>query len=180
MIGPDVQLGDRCELISHVSLQGPSQIGSDNHFHPFCSIGGRTQDLKYAGEPTRLVIGDGNTFRESVTINRSTDATEPTTLGSHNHLLAYAHIAHNCTVGDHCIFSNNGTLAGHVIMEDYAIMGGLSAVHQFCRIGRHAMIGGCTKVVQDIPPYCVADGNPACVRSINTLAKPLSTSTTPN
>ncbi len=169
VIGDSVRLGDRCILRSHVVLDGPSQIGAENEFFPFCSIGGVTQDLKYKGEPTYLRMGDGNRFREGVTINRGTAPGEETVVGSHNNLLAYAHIAHNCTVGSHCIFSNNGTLAGHVVMDDYAIIGGLSAVHQFCRIGRMSIIGGCTKIVQDVPPYMIADGNPAAVRSINAV-----------
>jgi UDP-N-acetylglucosamine acyltransferase len=169
VVGDGVKLGSGCQLISHVSIQGPSTIGNDNIFYPFCSIGSRTQDLKYTQEPTYLEIGDRNTFRESTTINRGTAAGEKTFIGSDNHLLAYSHVAHNCTVGNHCIFSNNGTLAGHVIMEDYAILGGLSAVHQYCRIGQHSLIGGCTKIVQDVPPFFIADGNPAEIRSINTV-----------
>ncbi len=169
VVAGDVVLGDRCRLLSHVSIQGPTRAGPDNEFHPFCSIGGATQDLKYRGEPTYLTIGAANRFREFVTINRGTAPGEHTVVGSHNNLLAYAHVAHNCVVGDHCVFSNNGTLAGHVIMEDHAIIGGLSAVHQFCRIGRFAMIGGCTKIVQDVPPFMVADGNPATVRAVNTV-----------
>jgi UDP-N-acetylglucosamine acyltransferase len=167
VIGPKVKLGDRCILRSHVVLDGPSEIGPENEFFPFCSIGAATQDLKYSGEPTYLRIGQSNRFREFVTINRGTSPGEWTIVGSFNNLLAYAHIAHNCVVGNHCIFSNNGTLAGHVIMEDYAIIGGLSAVHQFCRIGRMSLIGGCTKIVQDLPPYTIGDGNPAEVRSLN-------------
>ena len=133
IIGSGVELGPGCRLLGHVHLQGPTRIGKNNIFYPFCSIGSRTQDLKYSDEPTYLEIGDENTFRESVTVNRATGAGEKTIIGSHNNFLAYAHVAHNCEVGNHCIFSNNGTLAGHVIMEDYAVIGGLSAVHQFCR-----------------------------------------------
>ncbi|MEM9443778.1 MAG: acyl-ACP--UDP-N-acetylglucosamine O-acyltransferase [Verrucomicrobiota bacterium] len=167
VIGPEVNLAPGNELISHVTLQGPSTIGPNNTFHPYASVGSRTQDLKYRGEPTYLEIGEGNTFRESCTINRGTGAGEKTIIGNHNHFLAYAHVAHNCQVGDHCVFSNNGTLAGHVIVGDYAVIGGLSAVHQFCRVGEHAMIGGCAKIVQDVPPFLVADGNPADIRAVN-------------
>ncbi len=167
IVGGGVKIGDRCVLHSHVVLQGSSEIGRENEFFPFCSIGGVTQDLKYAGEPTYLTIGDGNKFRECVTINRGTAPGEKTVVGSFNNLLAYAHIAHNCIVGNHCIFSNNGTLGGHVTMEDHAIIGGLSAVHQFCRIGKMSIIGGCTKITQDVPPFMMADGNPAQVRSVN-------------
>ena len=167
VVGEGVELGEGCVLRHHVNLEGPSQFGKKNVFHPFCSIGGKTQDLKYKGEPTYLEAGDENNFREFVTVNRGTGPEEKTLIGSRNHFLAYAHIAHNCVVGNDCIFSNNGTLAGHVIVGDFAVVGGLSAVHQFCRIGRHAMIGGCTKVVQDVLPYMIADGNPAVTRAVN-------------
>lgn len=167
VIGEDVTLGPGCRLLSHVVLQGPSTFGKENLFHPFCSIGGKTQDLKYAGEPTFLEVGDRNEFREYVTVNRGTGVGEKTIIGSDNLFLTYAHVAHNCIVGNHCIFSNNGTLAGHVTVEDYAIISGLAAVHQFCRIGRHSIVGGCSKIVQDVPPYFVADGNPAEVRAVN-------------
>ncbi len=169
VIGDGVKLGKDCRLENHVTLQGPTTIGVENHFHPYVVIGGQTQDLKYQQEPTYLEIGDRNHFREFTTINRGTAPGEKTVIGSDNHLLAYSHVAHNCIVGNHCIFSNNGTLAGHVVMEDYAVIGGLSAVHQYCRIGQHAMIGGCTKIVQDVPPYFIADGNPAGIRSINAV-----------
>lgn len=168
-IGPDVELGDDCKLTNHVSLTGPSSFGAGNSFYPFCSIGQRTQDLKYGGEPTFLEVGEGNTFRESVTVNRGTERGDKTNIGNHNHFLAYSHVAHDCTIGDHAIFSNNGTVAGHVSVGDYVILGGLSAVHQFCRIGAHAMTGGCAKVVQDIPPFMIVDGNPARVRGVNTI-----------
>ena len=167
VVGEGVELGEDCVLQYHVNLEGPSRFGKKNVFHPFCSIGGKTQDLKYKGEPTYLEVGDENNFREFVTVNRGTGPEEKTLIGSRNHFLAYAHIAHNCVVGNDCIFSNNGTLAGHVIVGDFAVVGGLSAVHQFCRIGRHAMIGGCTKVVQDVLPYMIADGNPAVTRAVN-------------
>jgi UDP-N-acetylglucosamine acyltransferase len=167
IIGDHVTLGPGCRLMSHVVLQGPSIFGSSNLFHPFCSIGGKTQDLKYTGEPTYLEVGDRNEFREYVTVNRGTKPGEKTVIGSDNLFLTYAHVAHNCIVGNHCIFSNNGTLAGHVTVEDYAIISGLAAVHQFCRVGRHSIVGGCSKIVQDVPPYFVADGNPAVVRAVN-------------
>ena len=169
VIGAGVKLGDGCRLHNHVTLAGPSEIGSRNEFFPYASIGQRTQDLKYAGEPTYLKVGDGNTFREFCTVNRGTAPGSYTTIGSHGSFLAYSHIAHDCTVGDHVIFSNNGTLAGHVTVGDHAIIGGLTAVHQFCRIGAHAMTGGCSKIVQDIPPFMIADGNPAKVRAINSV-----------
>ena len=112
-------------------------------------------------------MGDHNEFREFVSVNRGTAPGEKTIIGSHNLFLTYSHVAHNCVVGNHCILSNNGTLGGHVVMEDHAILSGLAAAHQFCRIGTHALVGGCTKIVQDVPPFFIADGNPAEVRAIN-------------
>ena len=163
-----VTIGDGTELQNHVTIDGPTEIGKGNYFFAYNSIGQRSQDLKYDGEPTRLRIGDENTFREFCTVNRSTaKGDDCTVIGSHGNFLAYSHIAHDCVVGDHVIFSNNGTLAGHVLVEDYAILGGFSAVHQFCRIGAHSITGGCTKIVQDVPPYMMVDGNPAKVRSHN-------------
>lgn len=167
VIGAHVQVGDGCYLHNHVTLAGPSEIGQDNEFYPYASIGHRSQDLKYDKEPTYLKIGDGNVFREFCTVNRGTSPGSKTVVGNHGNFLAYSHIAHDCVVGDHVIFSNNGTIAGHVIVEDYVIIGGLTAVHQFCRLGAHAITGGCTKIVQDVPPYMIADGNPAVVRAVN-------------
>lgn len=166
-VGPNVELGAGCRLLGHVTVAGPSKIGAENTFYPYVSIGQRSQDLKYAGEPTYLEIGSGNSFREFCTVNRGTLPGTKTIIGNHGNFLAYSHIAHDCTVGDHVIFSNNGTLAGHVIVEDHAVIGGLSGVHQFCRIGRHSIIGGCTKIVQDVPPFMIADGNPAEIRGVN-------------
>ncbi len=167
IIGPDVTVGPETELQHHVTLMGPTAIGRGNFFYAYCSIGQRTQDLKYEGEPTFLTIGDGNTFREFCTVNRGTLPGTRTTIGSGGNFLAYSHIAHDCTVGDHVIFSNNGTLAGHVEVGDHAVIGGLTAIHQFCRVGRHAITGGCSKIVQDVPPFFIADGNPAEVRGVN-------------
>ena len=167
VIGSGVILGDRCVLHSHVVIEGPCKIGSDNEFFPFAAIGGKTQDLKYIGEPTHLEIGNNNVFRENTTVHRGTHAETPTRIGSHNLLLCYAHVAHDCQVGNHIIMSNNGTLAGHVVVEDYAIVSGLTAVHQFCRIGAHSITGGCSKIVQDIPPFMIVDGNPASTRGLN-------------
>ncbi|HWL51436.1 MAG TPA: acyl-ACP--UDP-N-acetylglucosamine O-acyltransferase [Chthoniobacteraceae bacterium] len=167
IIGPGVVLGDGCRLQHHVTLCGPSRIGRNNRFFAYGSIGQQTQDLKYKTEPTYLEIGDDNTFREFVTVHRATSPGDATKIGHRGNFLAYAHIAHDCIVGDDVIFSNNGTLAGHVIVEDHAIVGGLTAIHQFCRIGRFAMLGGCTKIIQDVPPFTIADGNPAEIRGIN-------------
>jgi UDP-N-acetylglucosamine acyltransferase len=167
VIGEKVVMGSGCRLHSHVVMAGPSRIGKGNEFFPFASIGQKTQDLKYKGEPTFLVIGDHNVFRECVTVHRATGVELKTVIGNHNTLLAYAHVAHDCVLGDHVVMSNCGTLAGHVIVEDRAVIGGFTAIHQFCRIGRMAITGGCSKVVQDIPPFMMADGNPASVRTIN-------------
>jgi len=169
VIGAGVELGENCRLHSHVVINGPCVIGDHNEFYPYACIGQRTQDLKYAGEPTGLDIGMGNTFREFCTIHRATSPGGRTQIGNHGNFLAYCHVAHDCQVGDHVIFSNNATLAGHVEVQDHAILGGLSAVHQFCRIGRFAITGGCTKIVQDVPPFIIADGNPAKPRGINKI-----------
>ena len=167
VIGPDVKLGSGCKLHSHVVINGRTEIGEDNEFYPFCSIGLKTQDLKWDGGISGTQIGSNNTFREYVTVHSATGDGDVTVVGSHNNLLAYTHVAHDCQLGDHIIMSNVGTLAGHVIVEDRAIIGGLAAVHQFCRIGTMSIIGGCSKVVQDIPPYMMADGNPAVTRALN-------------
>jgi len=169
VVGPGVIIGDDCWLQHHVSITGPSRFGRGNNFYAFSSIGQRTQDLKYAGEPTFLEVGDENTFREFVTVNRGTSPEAKTIIGSRNNFLAYCHIAHDCVVGNEVIFSNNGTLAGHVVVEDHVVLGGFTAIHQFCRIGQHAMTGGCSKIVQDVPPFMIADGNPARVRGINKI-----------
>lgn len=167
IIGENVVLGDGCRLHSHVVIDGLTTIGKQNEFFPFASIGLKTQDLKWKGGRTFTRIGDCNVFREYVTVHSATGDGESTVIGSHNTLLAYAHVAHNVTLGDNIIMSNVATLGGHVIVEDGAVIGGLSAVHQFCRIGKIAMIGGCTKVAQDVPPFMVVDGNPAETRAIN-------------
>jgi UDP-N-acetylglucosamine acyltransferase len=167
VIGAEVALGQDCWLQHHVTLSGPTRAGTRNKFYAYCSIGQQTQDLKYQGEPTYLDIGDENTFREFVTINRSTTSEGKTRVGSRGNFLAYSHIGHDCTVGDEVVFSNNGTLAGHVQVGNHAVMGGLTAVHQFCRIGRFAIMGGCSKIVQDVPPFMIADGNPAEIRGVN-------------
>jgi UDP-N-acetylglucosamine acyltransferase len=169
IVGPGVVLGPDCWLQHHVTVIGPTTVGARNKFYAYCSIGQQTQDLKYQGEPTYLEIGDENTFREFVTVNRSTTAEGKTRIGHQGNFLAYSHVGHDCSVGDSVVFSNNGTLAGHVQVGDHAVMGGLTAVHQFCRLGRYAITGGCSKIVQDVPPFMIADGNPAKVRGINVI-----------
>jgi UDP-N-acetylglucosamine acyltransferase len=167
VIGEHVVLGAGCKLHSHVVLDGHTVLGRENEIFPFASIGLKTQDLKWKGGVTRTQIGDRNTFREYVSIHSATSDGETTVVGSNNHILAYCHLAHNVCLGDHIIMSNVGTLAGHVTVEDHAVIGGLVAIHQFCRVGKMSMIGGCSKVVQDVPPFMLADGNPAQTRTIN-------------
>ena len=167
IIGPNVTLGQGSTLHSHIVIDGHTEIGTGNEFFPFASIGLKTQDLKWKGGTTWTRIGNNNTFRENVTVHSATGDGEATVMGSDNHILAYSHIAHNVLLGDHVILSNNGTLAGHVIVEDHAIIGGLSAVHQFCRLGKMSIIGGCTKVVSDVAPFMMVDGNPARTRAVN-------------
>ena len=166
VIGEHVELGPGCRLHSHVVIDGHTRLGQSNEIFPFASIGLRTQDLKWKGGLTRTEIGDHNTIRECVTIHSATGEGEATVIGSHNNILANSHIGHNVVLGNRVIISM-AALAGHVVVEDYALVGGLSAVHQFCRIGTMAMTGGCTKVVQDVPPYVIVDGNPAEARTIN-------------
>lgn len=154
VIGPEVELGEGCHLVSHVAIEGPTKIGTDNGFFPFSSIGMAPQDLSYAGEPTRLEIGDHNEIREFVTINRGTvKGGGLTRLGSHTLVMAYTHIAHDCQVGDHVILANAATLGGHVTVEDWAQVGALCPVHHFVRIGKHAFVGGGTTVTKDVLPF---------------------------
>jgi UDP-N-acetylglucosamine acyltransferase len=169
VIGPEVELGAGCHLHAHVVISGHTILGEGNEIFPFAALGGQTQDLKFAGGTPRLRIGRENTFRESVTVNVATADGDETVIGSHNHILAYSHVAHDVVLRDHIVMSNVATLAGHVTVEDYAVIGGVVAIHQFCRIGKHSMIGGCSKVVQDVPPYMMADGNPAETRTVNKI-----------
>jgi UDP-N-acetylglucosamine acyltransferase len=167
VIGEHVILGSGCVLHSHVVLDGHTEIGAGNEIFPFASIGLKTQDLKWKGGITRTQVGDHNTIREHVTIHSATSEGDVTQVGSHNHILAYSHVAHDVVLGNHIIMSNSATLGGHVQVEDQAIIGGFGAVHQFCRVGKLAIIGGCTKVVQDVAPFMLVDGNPAETRTIN-------------
>lgn len=163
-----VEIGEGTQLMSHVVVKGPTKIGKDNRIFQFASIGEECQDLKYKGEDTQLIIGDRNTIRESVTMHRGTIQDGGITkVGSDNLFMINAHVAHDCLVGDRCIFANNATLAGHVTIEDNAIVGGMSAIHQFCKVGAHAMLGGGSIVVQDVPPYVMAQGNHCAPFGIN-------------
>lgn len=154
IVGPGVEMGENCELVSHVVLQGPTMLGDSNRIFPFASVGAGPQDLTYKGEPTRLEIGSHNEIRECVTIHRGTvKGGGLTRVGSHCLIMAYAHVAHDCVVGDHVIMANAATLAGHVTVEDWAVVGAFSPVHQFVRIGAHSYIGGGTVVTQDVLPF---------------------------
>lgn len=168
IVGPDVTIGDNTVISSHVIIKGPTTIGANNRIFQFSTVGEATPDLKYKGEPTRLVIGDHNVIREGVTIHRGTvqDRAE-TTIGNHNLLMAYVHVGHDCVIGDHCILVNNASLAGHVIVGDWAILSGYVLVHQFVSIGAHSFAGASTFLTQDVPPYTIVAGNPASVRTIN-------------
>jgi UDP-N-acetylglucosamine acyltransferase len=168
VIGENVTLGDGCKLHSHIVIDGHTKLGRENDIFPFASIGLKTQDLKWKGGLTRLEIGDRNTIREHVSIHCATGDGEATIIGSDNTILAGSHIGHNVVMGNRIIVSM-AALAGHVLVEDYALVGGLAAVHQFCRIGRLAMIAGCSKVVSDVPPFMIVDGNPAETRTINKI-----------
>jgi len=168
IIGPEVEIGAGTWIGPHVVIEGRTRIGSDNRIFQFSSLGAAPQDKKYAGEPTRLEIGDRNTIREFCTFNRGTVQDLGTTrLGNDNWIMAYVHLAHDCTVGDHTIFANNAQLAGHVRIGDYAILGGFTAVHQFVTVGPHSLTALGTVLLQDLPPYVTAAGNTARPHGIN-------------
>lgn len=168
VIGDGVEIGRDTRIGSHVVINGPTTIGCENHIYQFASIGDDPQDKKYAGEPTRLTIGDRNTIREYCTISRGTtqDLGE-TVLGNDNWIMAYVHIAHDCTVGNNTIMANNATLAGHVHVGDWAILGGFTGIHQFCRIGAHSFLGMFSVVNRDVPAYTTVAGHPAAPKGIN-------------
>jgi len=168
VIGADVEIGDGTTIGPHVVVSGTTRIGRDNRIFQFASIGADPQDKKYGGEKSELVIGDRNVIREFTTLNRGTgEGGGATRIGNDNWIMAYVHVAHDCVVGNHTIFSNNATLAGHVTIGDYAILSGFAGVHQFCRIGAHAMLSATAKLVQDLPPFFIADGTPAVIRAFN-------------
>ena len=168
VIGAGVVLGPRTWVGPHVVINGPTRIGADNKIYQFASLGDAPQDKKYKGEPTSLLIGDRNVFRESVTVNRGTvTGNGVTRIGSDNLLMAYSHVAHDCTLGDQIVMANCATLGGHVEVGDWVIMGGLSAVHQFSRIGDHCFLAHNAMVTRDVPPYVMAVGRPAVPHSVN-------------
>ncbi len=169
IIGAGVEIGPGCIVGPHVVIKGPTRIGTGNHFYQFASIGDAPQDLKYKGEPTRLEIGDRNVFRESCTINRGTAHDHGVTrIGNDNLFMAYTHVAHDCVVGNKCVFANCATLGGHVHVGDWVILAGFSGVHQFCKVGQHAFLANNAAVTRDVPPYVMAVGQPARPHSINT------------
>jgi len=169
IVGEHVRLGVATKIHPHVVLAGHTTIGAHCEIFPFASLGQQTQDLKFKGGAPRVVIGDRTTLREYVTVNAATNDGDVTRIGNGCHIMAYAHIAHDCIVGDEVIMANCGTLAGHVILEDQVIIGGLCGVHQFVRIGRLTITGGCSKVTQDLPPFMTADGNPISVHGLNAV-----------
>jgi UDP-N-acetylglucosamine acyltransferase len=168
VIGPQVQIGARTVVGPHAVINGPTTIGADNRIFQFASIGDAPQDKKYRGEPTRLVIGDRNVFRESCTINRGTAHDKGVTrIGDDNLFMAYAHVAHDCVIGNNTVFANSVALGGHVEVGDWVILGGLTAVHQFTKIGAHAFLGGGAILSRDVPPYVMVAGNPAVPHGVN-------------
>jgi len=168
LIGPNVSIGPGTQVGPHCIIDGHTRIGANNVFYRFCSIGGMPQDKKYRGEPTRLEIGDGNMFREYVTVNTGTvQDVGVTRIGDDNWVMAYVHVAHDCQIGSHTIIANNVQFAGHIHIGDWAVIGGQTAVHQFVHIGAHAMVGGSSAVRQDIPPYVVGAGVPLRPVGIN-------------
>ena len=168
VIGADVEIGDGCRIGPHVVIHGPTRIGRNNHIHAHAVLGGDPQDKKFKGERTELVIGDDNIIREFCTLNRGTgDGGGVTRIGNDNWILAYVHIAHDCQIGNHCVFSNNAALAGHVIVGDYVVLAGYTLLHQFCRVGDHAFTAMGAKINADVPPFVLVGGEYAVPRGIN-------------
>lgn len=169
IINDNVKIAAGCKIGSHCVFDGNTTIGASCEIFTGAVIGSCPQDLKYKGENSSLIIGDNNVIREYCTFNPGTSDNGRTTVGSNNLFMAYSHVAHDCSVGDNCVIANNGTLAGHVTIEDKAVVGGLVAIHQFVRVGALSIIGGCSKVVQDVPPYSTTDGHPARVYGLNLI-----------
>jgi UDP-N-acetylglucosamine acyltransferase len=168
-VGSGVTLGDGTRLHHHAAVEGNTVLGRECEVFPYACLGGKTQDLKFKGGNPGVRIGDRNVFREYVTVHGATNDGEYTVVGSHNTILAYCHIAHDCRLGNHIIASNSVGIAGHVIVEDRVVLGAVSGIHQFCRIGAFAMVSAYAKIVQDVPPFVIADGAPAEVRAINKI-----------
>ncbi len=166
-VGPKARVGDGSRLRHHCTVEGVVTMGKDNEVHPYALVGGLTHDLKYEGGEPELHVGDRNVFREYVTAHVATKPEDATVIGSDNVFLAYSHVAHDCVIGDHLVMSSHSALGGHVEVGDHVNVGWGAGVHQFCRLGRHCMVSACAKLVQDVPPFMLADGAPAEVRSIN-------------
>jgi len=169
VIGPEVVIGDACRIGPHVVLDGRVHMGRRNRIFPGACIGLEPQDLKYTGDPTAVVIGDDNTIRECVTINRATKDEQETRLGSGNLLMAYSHLGHNCELGDRIVIANGVAVAGHVLIGDRAVIGGVLGIHQFVHIGTMAMVGGMSRIERDVPPFTMVEGHPARVRALNKI-----------
>jgi len=169
VIGPRVRVGAGTRIGAHAVVDGCTTLGAEMQVFPFASVGQQTQDLKFRGGAPRVEIGARTTLREFVTVNAATNDGDVTRIGAGCHIMAYAHVAHDCRVGDGVIIANCGTLGGHVVLEDGALIGGLCGVHQFCRVGRLAITGGCSKITQDVPPFMMADGNPAAIHGLNAV-----------
>jgi UDP-N-acetylglucosamine acyltransferase len=169
IVGPRVKIGAGARIMPHVFLDGWTTLGAGCTVYPFASIGSQTQDLKFKGEITRVEIGDRTTLREYVTVNSGTTPEEVTRVGADCHIMAYSHVAHGTRVGNGVIMANGASLSGHVVVEDQAVIGGMTGVHQFVRIGRLCMIGGMSRVVKDCPPFMMVEGSPAEVRGINSV-----------
>lgn len=169
MIGPHAKIGDDCRVFHHATVEGRVSLGRGNLIYPYSLIGGLTHDLKYQGGEPGLQIGDNNVFREYVTAHVATEENDLTVIGSNNVFLAYSHVAHDCQVGNHLVMSSHSALGGHVVVQDHVNVGWNAGVHQFCRLGKHSMVSACSKLVQDVPPFMLADGFPAEVRSINKI-----------
>jgi len=167
-ISKNVVIGDNCIISANVVINGPTRIGNGNRIFQFASIGEDCQDLKYDNEPTELIIGDNNVFRECCTIHRGTIQDKGITqIGNNNLFMAYTHVAHDCVIGNHCILANNASIAGHVHLGDYAILGGMCGIHQFCHVGAHSFVAATSLVLKDIPPYVMASGNTAKPYGLN-------------
>ena len=169
MVGKKVRIGDDSRIFHHATVEGRVTLGISNMVYPYALIGGLTHDLKYKGGEPGLEIGDNNIFREYVTAHVATEENDLTRIGSDNVFLAYSHVAHDCQVGNHLVMSSHSALGGHVVVGDFVNVGWNAGVHQFCRLGKHCMVSACSKLVQDVPPYMLADGFPAEVRSINKI-----------
>jgi UDP-N-acetylglucosamine acyltransferase len=167
VIGAEARIGPDCWIGPHVVLDGRVRMGRGNRIFPGACIGLEPQDLKYAGDPTEVVLGEANTIRECVTINRATNGSEQTRIGSHNLLMAYSHLGHNCRLGDRIVIANGVAVAGHVVIGDRAVIGGVLGIHQFVHVGTLAMVGGMSRIERDVPPFCLVEGHPARVRALN-------------